>query len=197
MDPKDYDYLDIGTRPLKGGSGAWLGWGGVLLALAAALGCAGVVYWAVRGGRASSGTPASAAVGPSGPDDWTKRRLTACVEDFLPAYYNFSCGLYDQSVGRAEAMMTPDFQAAYNQRAEDLDFKRKLMALQVRTDGVRILPGSLAFAQDGPVYYVRLAGTMTYTTGINGASGDFPLTLLLALRRGGDGFLVDNVERLR
>ncbi|MGH7442695.1 MAG: hypothetical protein ACREKE_08495, partial [bacterium] len=60
-----------------------------------------------------------------------------------------------------------------------------------------ILPGSLAFAQEGPVYYVRLAGTMTYTTGVNGASGDFPLTLLLALRRTDSGFLVDNVQRLR
>ena len=198
MDPKDYDYLDIGTRPLKGGSGARPNWGGLLLALAAALGCAAMAYWALRPARGSSSAASvSPAAGPAGPDDWTKRRLTSCVEDFLPAYYNFSCGLYDQSVERAETMMTPDFQAAYNQRAEDLDFKRKLVALQVRTDAIKILPGSLAFAQDGPVYYVRLAGTMTYTTGVNGATGDFPLTLLLALRRSGDGFLVDNVERLR
>jgi len=169
-----------------------------LIILAASLACVGGVYYLVNGALAHRAGSAQMSDGfTATDDDLTKRQLTAFIERFLPAYYNFSYTLYDPSVARAEAMMTPAFQAAYNQRAEDLDFKRKLETLRVSTDGIQILPGSLAFSNEGDRYYVRLAGTMTYTTGINGVSGDFPLTLLLAAQKTGDGFLMDNVERLR
>jgi hypothetical protein len=132
------------------------------------------------------------------PDDLTKRSLTAFVEQFLMAYYCYSAGpAYDSAVKRAESMMTPAFLAAYNQKAEDLEFKRKLAALKVGTQAIRILPGSVSIGNAGDRYFVRLSGTMTFTTGVNGASGDFPLNLLLAIQRTDSGFLVDNVERLR
>lgn len=169
-----------------------------LIILVSSLACVGGVYYLVNGVFGHRAASAQAADGfTATDDDLVKRQLTAFIERFLPAYYNYSYTLYDQSVARAEAMMTPAFQAAYNQRAEDLDFKRKLQTLRVSTDGIQILPGSLAFSNEGDRYFVRLAGTMTFTTGINGVSGDFPLTLLLAAQKTDDGFLMDNVERLR
>jgi hypothetical protein len=130
-------------------------------------------------------------------DDLLKRQLTAFVERFLAVYYDYSYTQYDQSVARVELMMTPAFQAAYNQRAEDLDFKRELIKYRVNTDAIRILPGSFAFLVRKDRCYVRLAGSMTYTTGSDGVSGNFPLTLLLVALRTDRGFLMDNVERLR
>lgn len=196
-DPVGHDYMDIATPQLQHpdrGAGAL---SGPILFVAVALACVAGVYYAANR-FFSRRTATAATVGDvATADDLTKRQLTAFIDRFLPAYYNYSYILYGQSVDRAETMMTPDFQAAYNQRSEDLDFKRKLDALKVSTDGIKILPGSLAFSNDGDRYYVRLAGTMTFTTGINGVSGDFPLTLLLAVQKTADGFLVDNVERLR
>lgn len=130
--------------------------------------------------------------------DIGKRDLTAFVEQFLLAYYCYSAGpVYDQAVARAEAMMTPALQAAYNDRAQDLTFKQKLENYRVSTDGIKILPGSVTIGSQGSHYMIQLAGTMTFTTGINGATGDFPLSLLLSVYRTDTGFLVDNVERLR
>ncbi len=196
MEQKDYDYLDFGSPPLRREGRGRSGWGVPVLAGVVGVICVGLCFFAAKtllGGHAT----AQDNVGSISPDDLEKRQMAAFVEDFLPAYYGFSYAFYDQSVSKAESMMTPEFQAAYDQRAEDLDFKRRLSALRVVTDGIRILPGSMEFARQGPMFYVRLAGTMTYTTGINGARGDFPLALLVSLKKGGDGFLVDNVERLR
>jgi hypothetical protein len=130
-------------------------------------------------------------------EDAQKRELTAFCERFLMDYYNYSAGLFDRAVLRAEAVMTPSFLAAYNERSQDLAFKRKLAEWKVITGGIRILPGSFAFSSDGSRVYVRLAGTITFTTGCNGATGDFPVNLLLELVRSDSGYLVDNVERLR
>ena len=130
-------------------------------------------------------------------EDMTKRQLSSFVEQFLLCYYNYSYTLYDQSVQKAESMMTPSFQTAYNARAQDLDFKRKLNDLRVSTDGIRIIPGSMSFGNQGATYYVRLAGTMIFTTGVNGVSGDFPLNLLLEIQKSDTGYLVNNVERIR
>jgi len=189
------DYMDIGTPRRERGAGSGIG----VPLLFAVLACVGGgAAWLLLGpGRAGAAAPGSALQSQAEPEDLVKRQLSAFVERFLLAYYNFSYGLYDDSVARAEVMMTPAFQAAYNQRSQDLEFKRKLRAFQVSTDAIRILPGSIAYSNEGPRYFVRLAGTMTYTTGVNGVSGEFPLTLLLAVVRTDGGFLVDNVERLR
>jgi len=197
-EPDTRDYMDIGT-PGRGKAGkSAASWVAPVLVVAAGLACVGGVYFWGNAlfGRNVGAKPEAAAPGANN-DDVTKRRITAFVEQFLMAYYNYSYSLYDQSVSKAEGMMTPSFQAAYNQRALDLDFKRKLAAYKVSTDGVKILPGSMAFSNEGDRYYVRLAGTMTFSTGSNGVSGDFPLTLLIALEKTESGFLVDNVERLR
>lgn len=197
-DPKGYDYLDIGTPTLANKKGASAHLATPLLVLFASLACVGAFYYTVHNVLIRrAGVGETEATGQSSPDDLVKRQLTAFIDRFLPAYYNFSYTLYTQSVNRAEAMMTPAFQAAYNQRSEDLDFKRKLDSLKVSTNAIKILQGSMAFSNDGSLYYARLAGTMTYTTGINGVSGDFPITLLLAIRKTNQGFLVDNVERIR
>ena len=197
-DSKNHDYLDIGTPSLKSQArtpGSLLG---PLVVLGASLACIWGLYELIN---RSLGRPKVVLQSENGfeanADDINKRQVSAFVERFLPAYYNYSYTLYDQSVEKAESMMTPAFQAAYNQRAEDIDFKRKLTTLRVSTDGIKILPGSMAFSNDGARFYVRLAGTMTFTTGINGVSGDFPLTLLLAIEKTESGFLADNVERLR
>lgn len=130
-------------------------------------------------------------------EDIVKRQLTSFVEQFLMAYYNYSYTLYDGKVREAEAMMTPAFQAKYSVQARNLDFKRKLDANKVSTDAIRILPNSFLFQQEGNRYFVKLSGVMTFTTGINAVSGEFPINLLLAIDRSDTGFLVDNVERTR
>jgi len=195
---KSPDYLDIDSPKMRPEGGVFGTVMGPFFILAACLVCVGGIYFLSN--RLFNKHPDVGAVStvPSATDDDMKKRsLTAFVERFLPAYYNYSYSLYDQSVARAEGMMTPAFQAAYNQRSEDLDFKFKLAKLRVRTDGIKILPGSMAFSDEGDRFYVRLAGTMTFTTGINGVSGDFPLTLLLAAQKTDQGYLMDNVERLR
>lgn len=162
------------------------------------LGVMGAIYF-FAGGYLSHRTAAqSSAPAEIDQTDIGKRELTAFVEQFLLAYYCYSAGpVYDQAVARAEAMMTPAFQAAYNDRAQDLTFKQKLENDRVSTDGIKILPGSVTIGSQGNHYMIQLAGTMTFTTGVNGATGDFPLSLLLSIYRTDTGFLVDNVERLR
>jgi hypothetical protein len=130
-------------------------------------------------------------------EEMVKRQLTSFVEQFLMVYYNYSYTLYDGKVREAEAMMTPSFQAKYSVQARNLDFKRKLETNRVSTDAIRIMPNSFMFLAEGNRYYVRLAGVMTFTTGVNGVSGEFPINLLLAIERTDSGFLVDNVERTR
>lgn len=147
-------------------------------------------------GRRAAGASVGA-ITEASDDDVAKRELTAFVEKFLLNYYNYSAGQYEQAVQSAESMMTPAFQAVYNDRAEDMAFKQKLIGYRVSTDGIRILPGSMAIGSQGNHYLIQLAGTMTFSTGINGATGDFPLSLLISVYRTSTGFQVDNVERLR
>jgi hypothetical protein len=195
---KGPDYLDIHSPKMKTDERTFGNFMGPFLILAISLASVIGIYCLSRGFFSKSVNIAQVStVSGATDDDLNKRQLTAFVERFLPLYYNYSYALYDQSVAKAEGMMTPAFQAAYNQRSEDLDFKLKLANLRVRTDGIKILPGSLAFSNDDDRFYVRLAGTMTFTTGINGVTGDFPLTLLLSAQKTDQGYLMDNVERLR
>jgi hypothetical protein len=192
-----YDHEEfIHPGPIKEQSKLFL----PVLMLALGLGILALVYLfssKLMAQRSAVAQPV-AAFGNATPDDQTKRELTAFVEQFLMAYYCYSAGpVYERAVQRAESMMTPAFLAAYNQRAVDVEFKRKLQDLKVNTDAIHILPGSVTIGNEGDRFYLRLSGTMTFTTGINGASGDFPLSLLLAVEKTDSGFLVDNVERLR
>jgi hypothetical protein len=136
-------------------------------------------------------------VGLATEDQKGERRLTAFVQEFLLYYYNYSYTLYPDAVKKAEAMMTPEMQAAYNQYARDLTFRQLLESKRVSTDGFRIVPGSVKIGREAKAYYIQLSGTMTYTTGVNGASGDFPLNLVLAVLDTESGLKVDRVERLR
>lgn len=127
----------------------------------------------------------------------TERQLITFAGEFLMNYYNYSAPIYQDAVKRAEGMMTQDFMTHYLAHALDQDFITTLQTDEVSTDGFRIIPGSYLFAQDGKRHWIQLSGSMTYTTGINGAKADWPTTVLIEIVETDDGFKVNNVQRLR
>jgi hypothetical protein len=141
--------------------------------------------------------PAEGVVGASTAQTAVERELVTFASQFLMNYYNYSYTLYPQAVRRAEAMMTPDLQAVYAEHALDREFIGLLEDKQVSTDGFRIAPNSVLFGQQGKTHYLQLTGSMTYTTGINDAQGEWPTTVLLEIVDTDQGLRVDNVQRLR
>ena len=139
---------------------------------------------------------AQGVAGASTAETAVERELVTFAGQFLMDYYNYSYTLYPQAVRRAEAMMTPDLQAVYAQHALDREFIGLLEDKQVSTDGFRITPNSFLFGQQGKTHYVQLSGTMTYTTGVNDAQGEWPTTVLLEIVDTDQGFRVNNVQRL-
>lgn len=127
----------------------------------------------------------------------TEEELVTFAGKFLMNYYNYSAPLYQAAVQRAEDMMTPEFQAHYQAHALDQDFISLLQTDQVSTDGFRVTPGSYLFAQDGKTHWLQLTGSMTYTTGINGAQALWPVTVLLEVVETDQGFKVANVKGLQ
>jgi hypothetical protein len=136
-------------------------------------------------------------VGSLDDETMTKRQLATFVAQFLMNYYNYSYTTYAQAVKRAEEAMTPAFQSEFSQKAVDLEFVRMLQEKQVSTDAFRILPDSLEFARSGNTHYVKLTGSMTYTTGINGAQAEWPTSVLIEVLETEQGYKVNNVQRQR
>ena len=93
--------------------------------------------------------------------------------------------------------MTPEFQSVYAEKALDLNFVQNLKDKQVSTDAFLITPNSVEFAKNGKVHYVKVSGTMTYTTGINGAQAEWPTSILVEILETDQGYKVNNVQRQR
>jgi hypothetical protein len=126
-----------------------------------------------------------------------ERQLVTFVGDFLMNFYNYSYTVYSLAVKRAEEQMTPELQAFYSAKALDREFIRSLEEKEVSTDRFRITPNSLEFAHSGKTHYVKLSGTMTYTTGINGAQAEWPTSVLIEIVETDQGFKVNNIQRQR
>lgn len=182
-----------GKRPGKKNNGP-------LLAVVAIVGVVAFVFLVVKfvlGGHESSQAGSNAqAIGATG-QSATEMQLVTFASQFLMNYYNYSAPLYQAAVQRAEDMMTPELQEHYAARALDRDFITMLQNDQVSTDGFRVTPGSYLFGQAGKTHWVQLSGTMTYTTGSNGAQGEWPTTVLLEILETANGFKVNNVKGLR
>jgi hypothetical protein len=127
----------------------------------------------------------------------TERQLVEFAAQFLMNYYNYSAPIYEDAVKRAEAMMTQDFMTHYQAHALDRDFITTLQQDQVSTDGFRVTPGSYLFAHDGKRHWIQVSGTMTFTTGSNGARADWPYTVLMEVDETDAGFKVNNIKELR
>ncbi|HTB22616.1 MAG TPA: hypothetical protein VK914_07920 [bacterium] len=154
-----------------------------------------VVRFVLPGRSAAAAQPAEMLGADARPG--TEEELVTFAGKFLMNYYNYSAPLYQAAVQRAEDMMTPELQEHYQAHALDQDFIHLLQTDQVSTDGFRITPGSYLFAQDGKTHWLQLTGSMTYTTGVNGAQALWPMTVLLEIVETDQGFKVNNVKGLR
>jgi hypothetical protein len=179
-----------GSRPRAAGIPA-------LLATLVGLGLFTILVVKLMPGSGHAGlAQAQGVAGASTAETAVERELVTFAGQFLMNYYNYSYTLYPQAVRRAEAMMTPEMQAVYAERALDREFIGLLEDKQVSTDGFRITPNSFLFGRQGKTHYIQLSGTMTYTTGVNDAQGEWPTTVLLEVVDTDQGFRVNNVQRL-
>jgi hypothetical protein len=195
------DYLDPFAlkgvpAPQKKKSGGRGGAGGfvVVLVIVAALGGLGYLVWNLRPGaaQASPATPTA-----STPQTDTDREAVAVAEKFMLYYYNFSYNLHNDVAAKAKALMTPEMAADYNAATLASDFTATLNQYRVSTSAVRVDPGSVALNNQGDTYNVFMTGSIVYTTLTNNATGEFPLTVAVQLKKTAQGFLVSNIQRLK
>jgi hypothetical protein len=147
-------------------------------------------------GAANNASDQAQAIGATAASS-AERDLITFAGQFLFNYYNYSAPLYQGAVQKASDMMTPELLKHYQEHALSRDFITLLQNDQVSTDGFRVDPNSYLFAQDGKTHWVQLSGTMTYTTGVNGAQAQWPTTVLLEILETDQGYKVNNVKGLR
>jgi hypothetical protein len=174
---------------------------GLLLSIAVVAGVALFVTFMVKfvlsgHSAAPSASDQAQAIGATAASS-AERDLITFTGQFLFNYYNYSAPLYQAAVQKASDMMTPELLKHYQEHALNRDFITMLQNDQVSTDGFRVDPNSYLFAQDGKTHWVQLSGTMTYTTGVNGAQAQWPTTVLLEILETDQGYKVNNVKGLR